>query len=178
MDNKHTRQELKEQGKRIIAEAKKNLVKHQASGELVRSLRFQVRNEGGKLVLKIFAAEYADVLDKGLSGYRKQRAGTKYKAVSSKVAGFKGVRGNTVAVDWLDIKKWARLKGVRFAGKTANTTAFLIHRKLKFRGYKGTKWFTKTRNKVLREMTKHVAGAFKKDALDTIRLVTKKSKKR
>lgn len=174
--NKNTRKALHKYGKNLIADAKRNLAQHNVSGELNRSLRYKITEVDGRLQLQVFMLDYGDVLDKGLSGYKVNRPNTKYQARSSRVLGRKGVFGNIVGVDWLDVRRWTVERGIRFSGQSKNQTAFLVHRSIKWRGFRGTKWFSRSKEKTQSTLRKAIAKSSAKDMLSMIKLSTQKMK--
>lgn len=173
LKNTHARKALERYGKLLVEKAKLNLQQHNVSGELTRSVNYKITTVGNRLQLEISMADYGDVLDKGLSGYKTKR-NTKYQAISSRVLGKKGVHGNVVGVDWRDIRRWVGSRGIKFQGQNINSTSFLIHRKIKWKGFRGTRWFTRAKESTENKLKKNLARGMKKDILTQIRTTTRK----
>ena len=142
-DLAETRKGLRRIGKDMIADARKNLAPHDTTNDLSNSLKYTLLKRKAGYALRIQGLEYGEVLDKGLSGYHLQRPGTPFEAISSRSFQSNQITGNKVPISFRHIKNWVINKGIKFEGKSTNATAFLVHRKIKFRGFRATKWLSR-----------------------------------
>jgi len=102
-----------------------------ASGNLSRSVRYEVVGQGAEAELQFFWKEYGDAVDEGRS--------------SSKRGGPKQSWRNK-------IEGWMRFKGFSsFPGMTTEQTAFVITRAINKKGYKAKPWIQPALDKVLNQ---------------------------
>jgi len=102
-----------------------------ASGNLSRSVRYEVVGQGAEVGLALIWDEYGDAVDEGRS--------------PSKRGGPKQTWRNK-------IEGWMRFKGFSsFPGMTTEQTAFLITRKINKKGYKAKPWIQPALDRVLNQ---------------------------
>lgn len=145
----------------IEKQAKFNLRDHHNTGRLERKTQARLIEKAGEYKMQIVSLAYGDVLDKGLAGSENYGAAP-YKASSSRGQAAT-IRGNTVKINWRDIKKWAQRKGIQ--------NSYLVHMKLLRQGYPAKRWFTKAKENTLKneQYVGQVAESYRKDVLDNIR---------
>jgi len=108
-----------------------NSKKINASGNLYRSVRYEIIGEGAEVSLALFWDDYGDIVDEGRG--RSNRGGPKQ--------------------NWRDkIQGWMRFKGITpRQGMSQEQLAYIITRKINRKGYKPKPWIQPAIDRVLNQ---------------------------
>jgi len=150
MEIRNTKDQLNELGKDIVAKYIEELLKadKKVSGQLINSLRYEVLETINDVMLKIYSAEYFDVVDKG------RRAGAKPPPVRA-------------------IIPWVEARGIKFKNSSVEGTAFVIARSIGIKGIKGINVKQRVIEDIMNNKTKLIALGFTKDVLEAINKIIK-----
>lgn len=154
-DDLHTKEELNEFAKAVVRGAESNLIKmgKRGSGGLYNSLDHAIEANSKGYTIKFFAEEYAEYVDKGVSGTERKYV-TPYSFTNKMPP-----RLNILA--WVN-KKRMRLRDDKgkFKKGGQNTLAFLIQRHIFKKGIKPSLFFTKPFEQYFEELPDHLGKAY------------------
>lgn len=156
MEWKFTYEALNELGELYVAELTKQLIAadKDATGNLIKSLDYEVLKKLDGFLLEIQAAGYLKYVDQG------RKPNSKMPPVDS-------------------IIPWVKARGLQFRNKkgqfiTRESTAFVISRSIGRKGIKPTNVIEKTQISVLNKYDDIIRSAFKKDIEDILNNIMQK----
>lgn len=158
--------------KEVRKQARTNLTKknHNVTKELYNSVDYELEVHRNSYSLRFLMEDYADFLDKGVSGTQiKYNTPYSYKS-NSNVLGFELATGT--------FAKWAKFRNIRFRNEKGQfkkgnykSIGVAIALAKKKKGMKPTEFFTKPLNNAFKTLPKDIIDAF---ALDVSNIITDK----
>lgn len=144
----------------VIKDAKKNLRKKSASGNLANTLDSELEVfKSGNFRLGFQLGDYGEFVDKGVRGKKQGRWKTPYRFGSGTHKGSWGKFTNS-------LEKWIRVKGIK--GRDQKTGRFISNKSLSFliarsiynKGLKPSLFFTKAFDKHYKKLNKDLVESF------------------
>ena len=149
MDTKNLENFLKSFGDNVVRQSKANLNKDKGSTALGQSIRVQVVPTATGFSTQFYMLDYAEYLDKGVSGNKTKRSFTNYNNQTQLSPYSYTTKGPPIDI----LSKWIKRKGIEpkglGRGRSKNTGqyvsgfAYLISRKIKREGIKSLSFFQK-----------------------------------
>lgn len=167
----HEQEATKKAAKELERRLKASAAKHSASGRLTQSIQVKPTIKNGNAGMKVSYAWYGTVLDAGLSGYDKSRtfqggpspfrAGHGRLPRGTAAASLKRGSG-IIPVRFSSVSNWIRAKGI---GDGKGSQAFLIHRGIKRKGFRATRWLQRTKKAQYSKVRTEIARGHQRDAM-------------
>ena len=154
-------------GKKVVKEARYNLTKKKknASKELYNSVKYNISNKNGSVVLSFEMADYGQFVDKGVKGAGGVRKSTsqfntrnnkgklwKLKKVTNKDFKF----GKSGGISPKHFKKWARSKGL---------SEFAVAKSVYHTGLETTNFFTRPLEQNFDKLSDEILNSFANDII-------------
>jgi hypothetical protein len=147
MDFTNVERYLDSFGKKVVQDAKANLVSAKGSTALGNSIKFEVVPDAQGFSTRFYMDDYGTYLDKGVSGNKQKVSFTDYKGSTKSSPYSYTSKGPPIDI----ISKWIKKKGIEpkglGRGRSKNTGqyisgfAYLISRKIKREGIKSLSFF-------------------------------------
>tara|TARA_R110000824_G_scaffold102242_1_gene242561 strand:- start:3 stop:548 length:546 start_codon:yes stop_codon:yes gene_type:complete len=169
MDTKNLENFLKSFGDNVVRQSKANLNKDKGSTALGQSIRVQVVPTATGFSTQFYMLDYAEYLDKGVSGNKTKRSFTNYNNQTQLSPYSYTTKGPPIDI----LSKWIKRKGIEpkglGRGRSKNTGqyvsgfAYLISRKIKREGIKSLSFFQKPLGFYYKELKEDMLKKLKLD---------------
>ena len=153
MEIKHLKEEIDKLGKDVISDLIKQLLSadKKATGQLINSLKYEVLQTVDQVLLKIYASDYFENVDKG------RRPGAKQPPIKA-------------------IIPWVEIKGIRIKNSSVESTAFVIARSIGIKGIPALNMKQKVINNIIKTRTELLQKAFEQDIKENLDQIIKNIK--
>jgi len=160
---KNTDKFVRTYGNQVEQEIETRLIKSgkEASGKLLQSIRYEVKEKAGQVIIAFFMADYGKFVDKGVQGAKSGKAGDGGRSIYK----FKNKMPPKKSIE-----KWLKIKGI------PESASYPIRRSIYMFGITPTNFFTIPTTRRLKQLEQGIEKNMKIDAEQIISKEFKKKK--
>ena len=164
---KNTDKFVRTYGNQVEQEIETRLIKSgkEASGKLLQSIRYEVREKAGQVIIKFFMADYGKFVDKGVQGAESGRAGEGGKSIYKFGKATKRSKAKEKS-----LRSWMKIKGI------PEKAYYPISRSIWRFGITPTNFFTIPTTRRAKQLEQGIEKNMKIDAEERISKEFKKKK--